>query len=104
MYFVYLQIHHIQLTEHFRQREEMFIKVIDKISKGQVDDNVIEFISQLERPLPTTEFHLYPTNLQAEIHNAEIMSQLPGDFVVYKSIDSGKYYHNIYFTLLTEQY
>jgi len=86
--------HHISLPKVIRQNDMQLIKAISELEKGETlsSDTLISFIEKHSRPIDSNIYspvYLYARNVYADLHNAEILESLPGEFTVYDSKDAG---------------
>ena len=87
--------HHINLTEVMRQDEADLICAVSELEKGELSTETIELITSLSRPLSKDQhpIYLYARNFYVDLHNYEIMSNMPGEFVIYQSTDTGSQHY-----------
>jgi len=69
------------------------IKAISELEKGDtLSSDTLSFIEKHSRPIDSNIYspvYLYARNVYADLHNAEILESLPGEFTVYDSKDAG---------------
>lgn len=70
------------LTEVKRSNDEAFIHILDKIRHGVRDEEVMEYIHSLIRPMPRdmqNQTLLFGKNISVEKHNAKELCELEGE-------------------------
>ena len=94
--------HTMQLAEVTRQstaEDVALIKVIDECSRGCPSKATSEFLTSLDRPQYATDsVHLYNENADVNVHNQEVIKQMPGLLKVYTATNEygeKKYLHKI---------
>lgn len=83
------------LTKSYRQKDEQFSTAIQRISVGDIDQNLLNYFNK--RVLPETEFaksfntymYLSVANATVNNRNQEYINSLPGDSVIFETINSG---------------
>ncbi len=70
------------LTEAKRSSDTLFVHILDKIRHGIKDDEVLDYIHGLIRPMPSdmqTHTLLFGKNASVDRHNAKELKELEGD-------------------------
>jgi ATP-dependent DNA helicase PIF1 len=85
--------HVVQLDEVFRQKNNAYVKILQDIREGRVTRDVIQFLSQCERPLPENEFGIQPTrlysrNVDVSRENLQELRKLKGEPFLFTSMDA----------------
>jgi ATP-dependent DNA helicase PIF1 len=83
----------VELEDVYRQQNADFIRVLQSIRSGKVDQSAMEFLRQCQRPLPPNEFGIRPTilhskNMDVTRENLAELSRLPGDSIYYEAMDT----------------
>ena len=88
--------HRVELTKVLRQAEteSRLKKLLDHLRNGECNDDTEEYINSLERECstcnnPIVPTHIYFRKLHVEIHNGNVLANLPGQADTFDSIDSG---------------
>ena len=90
--------HKVMLSKFVRQTDEGRINAIKKVSCGTVDDELIKYMKELERPLNQQDStKLFANNFLVDNYNRRKVIEWEGDLYEYKAVDSGdrKYLHKI---------
>ena len=89
-------LHRVELTKVLRQgeAESQLKKLLDHLCNGECNDDTEEYINSLERKCstcnnPIVPTHIYFRKLHVEIHNGNVLANLPGQADTFDSIDSG---------------
>jgi hypothetical protein len=85
-----------------RQDEAYLICAVSELEKGELSTETIELMTSLSRPLSKDQcpIYLYARNFYVDLHNYEIMSNMPGEFVIYQSRDTDSQH---YLSMMTTQ-
>ncbi|VDI26224.1 Hypothetical predicted protein [Mytilus galloprovincialis] len=86
----FMEIH--KDKEIVRQHEVLPIKAVNQLCDGMPDDQTVDFLKQLDRPLnvPSNDItRLYGTNFDAQYMNQIILEDLEEELVVYKGEEEG---------------
>jgi hypothetical protein len=88
--------HRIALTRIMRQGDtEMRLKdALDSLRLGKCDDETEAYLRGLSRSCASTDeeppIHIYFTKLPTAVHNSYMLTNLPGEALKFKSIDTGR--------------
>lgn len=81
--------HTVTLRTIVRQNESILIDVINKLSRGAVDDCVLSFMKEVERPLKENSIKLFSNNFLVDTFNRQQLLESPGDVIEFQSADDG---------------
>ncbi|KAF9168742.1 hypothetical protein DFQ26_000009 [Actinomortierella ambigua] len=84
----------LQLTEVFRQRDPLFIKMLTEMRHGQLSEETCQIFRTLRRVPSYADDGIRPTELyalrrQVEAANHRYLAELPGSLYIYEPQDSG---------------
>ncbi|XP_028415618.1 ATP-dependent DNA helicase PIF1-like [Dendronephthya gigantea] len=88
--------HRIELKEVKRQgaSEERLKKALDQLRTGKCDEETETYFHALSRGSeefdnPRDTVHIYFRKFPVEVHNVDVLVSLPGELLVFESIDTG---------------
>ncbi|XP_062614065.1 uncharacterized protein LOC134275790 [Saccostrea cucullata] len=86
--------HRVNLHTVYRQTEQDLISAVNELAQGSVSDATKAIILSLNRPLPAQIdvqdiVYLFCRNVDADIHNYKVITDIPGDLVTFTSEDTG---------------
>jgi ATP-dependent DNA helicase PIF1 len=83
--------HSIFLTQNMRQRESRLCEVVNALSIGRLDNEIIGYLKYLSRPIPNTPetVKLFSNNLLVDMHNREKIMNHRGELFCFDAIDEG---------------
>ncbi|XP_070573165.1 uncharacterized protein [Ptychodera flava] len=85
--------HSIILQKVVRQHDAALAKAVTELTDGDVTNQTVQFLNNLQRPLATVPdkdiTHLFATNFEAEYFNAQKLLQMEGEHKLYISQDTG---------------
>jgi ATP-dependent DNA helicase PIF1 len=85
-----LQLEIYQLNIVMRQDDEAFIKILNKIRVGKIDQDVLQFINECQsRPLSESTLQLFAKNVYKNEANQTRLSSLTGESRTYYARDTG---------------
>ncbi|KAJ8306390.1 hypothetical protein KUTeg_016935 [Tegillarca granosa] len=81
--------HHVNLTKVVRQEEADLIKAVHGLCDGNPDDETIQLMLSLDRPLPDNmeTIHLYGTNFDVNYVNHDMLESMDGQEYIFRSTD-----------------
>ncbi|GAM21820.1 hypothetical protein SAMD00019534_049950 [Acytostelium subglobosum LB1] len=83
----------VQLTTVMRQKEGVFVKVLNNLRRGYVTPEAIKVLQDCDRPLDISNgvlpTKLYSTNQHVDDENTKALEALEGEPTTFTSIDSG---------------
>lgn len=83
--------HKIILKKFVRQSDERLIQAIKKVSSGTLDDELLNYMKELERPLSQSDgTKLFANNFLVDNYNRKKVMEWEGDMYEYKAKDSGE--------------
>lgn len=86
--------HTIVLSEVLRQRDNLFIKVLQEVSTGVLSQDSVDFVRHLDRPLHLEDdkdsVKLFATNDQVDDFNRQNLLKMSGSVYEFVSEDTGK--------------
>ena len=93
--------HTVTLTEIVRQNDFRFINIIKNISSGHVNEDIINFMKEIERPLKNSDsVKLFANNFLVDNYNRNKVLDINSTLFEYKAKDSGE---NKYLSKITAQ-
>lgn len=84
--------HSIFLTENMRQRETKLCEGVNALSVGRLDDEIVEYMTFLSRPLVHETRHtikLFSNNLLVNMFNREKILIREGELFCFEAMDEG---------------
>lgn len=86
----------ISLTKVFRQTDETWVEMLRKIKMGEVDDEILDYLELLKKPLGTLESGIKPTKLythrkKVDQENEEEFMKLEGNTYRFNAVDTGRF-------------
>lgn len=89
--YIFSKVCHVQLKHVKRQHNLQFVQAINECAKGKLSDQSSKLLQSCARELPAdmSPTHIYSTNIEVEMHNAEALHDMEGVFHKYESCDEG---------------
>ncbi|XP_062621908.1 uncharacterized protein LOC134283468 [Saccostrea cucullata] len=83
--------HSIFLTENMRQKESKLCKVVNALSLGRLDDEILNYMSCLSRPLHETPetIKLFSNNVLVDMFNRDKILNHKGGLFCFDAVDEG---------------
>ncbi|XP_062600182.1 uncharacterized protein LOC134261804 [Saccostrea cucullata] len=87
--------HHINLKEVIRQSEPDLIRAVNELCDGSPSAETVALMRSLDRPLPcnSSPTFLFGTRFDVAFINQEMLEDMPGNAVCFKSQDEGDIRH-----------
>lgn len=87
----------VELQKVYRQQDELFINLLNKIRQQQISSADLDFLNQAQhKPIPNTAIHLLTHRHQAEAINSERLEALAGKMFSYPAAVQGDFPERMY--------